>query len=170
MISAARSRNMRFYLVAQSMHQLRGKYGEDADTIKGNCDNWVFLTSKELTLLNEISDLCGSITTAGNIKRPLISVSELQRLDKERGEALILHCRQYPFISELADISAYTAFQGYDPVPLKRIADTVDTELFTASRLLQDVLMGERPWPFAKEEPADDSNATKPVDLDSLFD
>ena len=91
-------------------------------------------------------------------------------MDKERGEALILHCRQYPFISELADISAYTAFQGYDPVPLKRIADTVDTELFTASRLLQDVLMGERPWPFAKEEPADDSSASKPVDLESLFD
>ena len=40
---------MRYYLVAQSLHQLRGKYGEDADTIKGNCDNWVFLTSKEFT-------------------------------------------------------------------------------------------------------------------------
>ena len=55
MISAARSRNMRFFLVAQSKHQLLRKYGEDADTIKGNCDNWVFLTSKELDLLEEIS-------------------------------------------------------------------------------------------------------------------
>lgn len=64
MISAARSRNMRYYLVAQSLHRLCGKYGEDADTSKGNCDNWVFLTSKELDLLNEISELCGYIVTA----------------------------------------------------------------------------------------------------------
>lgn len=147
MISAARSRNMRFYLVAQSMHQLRGKYGEDADTIKGNCDNWVFLTSKELALLEEISELCGSVNTANNSKRSLISISELQRLDKERGEALILHCRQYPFISELADISAYTAFEGYEPVPLERIPDS-ETEMFSAAVLLGEALNMERPWPF----------------------
>ena len=151
MISAARSRNMRFYLVAQSMHQLRGKYGEDADTIKGNCDNWVFLTSKELALLNEISELCGSITTAGNIKRALISVSELQRLDKERGEALILHCRQYPFISELADISAYAAFEGYTSIPLKPLPN-IEPEVLTANKILQDVLAGKRKWPFSVEE------------------
>ena len=170
MISAARSRNMRFYLVAQSMHQLRGKYDEDADTIKGNCDNWVFLTSKELTLLNEISNLCGSITTTGNIKRPLISVSELQRLDKERGEALILHCRQYPFISELADISAYTAFQGYAPVPLKKVEETVDSELLTAAEVLREALTKKRPWPFAKEEIKEDSPASGNLDFSSLFD
>ena len=64
MISAARSRNMRYFLVAQSKHQLVGRYQEDADTIKGNCDNWVFLTSKELDLLTEISSLCGDIVTA----------------------------------------------------------------------------------------------------------
>ncbi|MEE0928214.1 MAG: type IV secretory system conjugative DNA transfer family protein, partial [Acutalibacteraceae bacterium] len=91
MISAARSRNMRYFLVAQSMHQLKGKYGEDADTIKGNCDNWVFLTSKELSLLNEISELCGSIYTADKHQRRLISVSELQRFSKEKGEVLIMH-------------------------------------------------------------------------------
>lgn len=147
MISAARSRNMRFYLVAQSMHQLRGKYGEDADTIKGNCDNWVFLTSKELTLLNEISQLCGNIRTGDNTTRSLISISELQRLNKERGEALILHCRQYPFISELADISQYKAFEGFSPVPLKNIPYS-ESSLFTAELLLQEVERGATPWPF----------------------
>ncbi len=148
MISAARSRNMRFFLVAQSMHQLRGKYQEDADTIKGNCDNWVFLTSRELTLLDEISALCGSISTAEHTTRRLISVSELQRLNKERGEALILHGRQYPFISELADISAYTAFEGYAPAPLEKISDSV-SELFTASSLLEQAAAGLKPWPFS---------------------
>ena len=84
MISAARSRNMRFYLVAQSLHQLKGRYGEDADTIKGNCDNWVFLTSKELALLNEISELCGNVVGVDGRIRRLISASELQRLDKTK--------------------------------------------------------------------------------------
>lgn len=113
MISAARSRNMRYFLVAQSKHQLVGKYGEDADTIKGNCDNWVFLTSKELDLLNEISELCGSVRDHNGLERRLISVSELQRLDKEKGEALIMHARQYPIITEMADISDYKMFEGY---------------------------------------------------------
>lgn len=116
MISAARSRNMRFYLVAQSLHQLRGRYGEDADTIKGNCDNWVFLTSKELALLNEISELCGNVVNGDGQTRRLISVSELQRLNKEKGEVLIMHARQYPVITEMADISMYKMYGRHESV------------------------------------------------------
>ena len=150
MISAARSRNMRYYLVAQSMHQLRGKYGEDADTIKGNCDNWVFLTSKELDLLNEISELCGTVTTADRRQRRLISVSELQRLDKQKGEALIMHARQYPHISEMADIDDYECFKGRSPVEMKPF-DLPTFHVFSAKNLAKDVLTGERLCPFSKE-------------------
>lgn len=105
MISAARSRDIRFYLIIQGLYQLSGKYGpDDAQTIKGNCGNWVFLTSRELPLLNEISELCGQDAMTGE---RLITVSQLQRLNKERGEALILLGRQYPYIAHLADISEY---------------------------------------------------------------
>ena len=147
MISAARSRNMRYFLVAQSKHQLVGRYGEDADTIKGNCDNWVFLTSKELDLLQEISSLCGEIVTADREKRPLISVSELQRFNKEKGEALIIHSRQYPFISQLADIDMYEAFKGYPPVPMKEHSSN-DYRIFSVITLLTRILLGEVPHPF----------------------
>jgi len=123
MISAARSRNMRYFLIVQGMHQLNTKYKESAETIKGNCENWVFLTSKELLLLNEVSDLCGTITTGTGEKRKLISVSELQRLNKERGEVLILNGRKYPFISELPDIDEYEMFKGYDTVVKKQNFD-----------------------------------------------
>lgn len=150
MISAARSRNMRYYLVAQSMHQLRGKYGEDADTIKGNCDNWVFLTSKELDLLNEISELCGTVTTADRRQRRLISVSELQRLDKQKGEALIMHARQYPHISEMADIDDYECFKGRAPVPMKPF-DLPTFQVFSVKSLARDVLAGTRLCPFSQE-------------------
>ncbi len=126
MISAARSRNMRYFLVVQSKHQLVGKYGEDADTIKGNCDNWVFLTSRELDLLREISELCGSIRTEEGNVRQLISVSELQRLDKEKGEALIMHAREYPIITEMADIDRYPMFGTEKSAPC---SDIVCTEI-----------------------------------------
>lgn len=138
MISAARSRNMRFYLVAQSIHQLKGRYGEDADTIKGNCDNWVFLTSRERDLLNEISFLCGEIDAwgpAGPEKRKLISVTELQRFNKEKGECLILHGRQYPFITYMTDIDSYPMFSNYQVIPIPPIeipmVPTFDVVKFT---------------------------------------
>ena len=149
MISAARSRNMRYYLVAQSLHQLRGKYGEDADTIKGNCDNWVFLTSKELDLLQEISALCGSVVTANNNQRRLISVSELQRLDKEKGEALIMHARQYPIITEMIDIDDYECFKGFEKVELEAFS-LPDVAVFSVRKLIKEIKFGLAECPFAK--------------------
>lgn len=147
MISAARSRNMRCFLVAQSKHQLLGKYGEDAETIKGNCDNWVFLTSKELDLLTEISQLCGTTTTPNGTKRALISTSELQRLDKAKGEALIMHARQYPFITEIADIDMYEDFKGYKPQPLNSFR-IPEANVFNINNYLSAVVHGRRRPPF----------------------
>lgn len=148
MISAARSRNMRYFLVVQSLHQLKGRYGEDADTIKGNCNNIVFLTSKELDLLHEISDLCGEYYTSEGYKRKLISVSELQRLDKEKGEALIIHGRQYPVITEIADIDDYEMFKGFPAPPLK--ANPVpNAGMFDLASFYNDVIAERRHLPFA---------------------
>ncbi len=147
MISAARSRNMRYYLVAQSLHQLKGRYGDDADTIKGNCDNWVFLTSREIALLTEISNLCGKIKPANADSRALISVSELQRFSKERGEALILHCRNCPIISPMADISQYKMFGIYDPVPFE-VQRLEDTTSFSLPTFLEMIKKGEAVAPF----------------------
>lgn len=103
MIAAARSRNIRFNIVVQSEKQLRSRYHEEADTIKGNCNNWIFLYSRELQTLEELSRLCGN-QKSGN---PLVTPSRLQRLNKEKGEVLIIHGRQYPFLSHLDDISLY---------------------------------------------------------------
>ena len=105
MITAARSRNIRFNLFLQSKHQLKLRYGEESETIMSNCENWLFLTSREVELLKEISDLCG--TNGGTTNQPLLSVSDLQRLDKQAGEVLILSGRNKPLISYLADIDLF---------------------------------------------------------------
>ena len=111
MITAARSRNMRFYLFVQGMHQLLGKYDRDAETIKGNCDNWFFLNSREYALLQEISQLCGT-RKKGGVEEALISTSQLQHLNKEKGECVVFYHRNYPFVSQLADISEYRMFDN----------------------------------------------------------
>ncbi len=105
MITAARSRNIRFTLVIQSKHQLIQRYREETDTIQTNCNNWIFLTSRELQLLEEISSICGKTSETKN----LITVASLQRLDKESGEILLLHDRAKPCISKLPDIENYEA-------------------------------------------------------------
>lgn len=150
MITAARSRNMRFYLVVQSMHQLRKKYDDEAQTIKGNCENWVFLSSKEIELLTEISKLCGNIRSREEDSRewPLISISQLQRLNKQRGEALIFCGRQYPFISELADIDD-CRFARYEPVPFKSVR-TWEVISIGPMELFTEIKRKKRPTPFAK--------------------
>jgi type IV secretion system protein VirD4 len=104
MMTASRSRNIRFNLIIQSMNQLVKRYGYEAETIKGNCENWIFLHSRELTLLKEIVELCGN----KSIEEPLVSVSRLQTMDKKKGEALFLIKRHFPYIGNLPDIDQYT--------------------------------------------------------------
>lgn len=103
MITASRSRNIRFNLCIQSQQQLFYRYQEEAETIKSNCNNWVFLTSRELKLLQEISSLAG-VDSNG---KAIISVSALQHLDKDRGQVFVFCGRLFPFVSELADISEF---------------------------------------------------------------
>ena len=103
MITASRSRNIRFNLIIQSIHQLRDRYGGHAETIRGNCENWVFLHSREYSLLEELVNLSGM----RNHEDPLVSVSMLQTLDKDKGEAFIMHKRKHPYIASLPDIDSY---------------------------------------------------------------
>jgi len=103
MITASRSRNIRFNLFLQSHSQLVERYGYHAETIKGNCENWVFLHSRDISLLNEIVSLSGM----RNSDLPLVTASILQTLDKEKGEAFILNKRLYPYIANLWDIDKY---------------------------------------------------------------
>jgi len=107
MITASRSRNIRFHLIVQGMEQLRHKYGEEAEILSGNCNNWIYLYSKEFSLLQDLSRLCGEVIYDNNVRMPLFSEFDLQHLDKDKGEALVLAGRSYPCLSNLADINEY---------------------------------------------------------------
>lgn len=119
MISAARSRDIRFLLVIQSKKQLLQRYGEEADTIISNCTNWIFLTSRETELLQELSILCGNQKNG----LPNMSVFDLQHFSKTNYEALILAGRLKPAKVNLLDIDKYggqTQFLEYEDIPRKK--------------------------------------------------
>jgi type IV secretion system protein VirD4 len=109
MISAARSRNIRFLLIVQSKRQLYSLYGDEADTIRSNCRNWVFLPCREMDLLNEIQQLCGDVYIEGRGYRPLMSTTALQQLKigREDSQALVLRQQNKPYLSTVKDFSCY---------------------------------------------------------------
>ena len=134
MLTASRSRNVRFTIAVQALGQLRKVYGDDASTIKGNCLCWIFLSSKDLDTLEEVSALAGTDRNG----RRLITPTELQRLDKTTGEALILRDRKGPFISHLSDISRFAVIPIQDVSIRRETKSSMDVRghLETLSRLL----------------------------------
>ncbi len=103
MVTAARSRNIRFTFIIQNFAQLYEVYGkENGETIKGNCGNIVYLISTELSALEEISKMCGEVKSKEKEKTsstPLVTVSDLQRM--QQWETIILRIRTMPFKTKL---------------------------------------------------------------------
>ncbi len=103
MITAARSRRIRFTMIIQNFAQLDSVYGkEDAETIRGNCGNIVYLITTELKALEEISKMCGEVKSKKDDKTastPLVTVSDLQRM--KQFEVIILRMRKQPFKTKL---------------------------------------------------------------------
>ncbi len=104
MVSAARSRDIRFTFIIQNFAQLNDVYGDNvAEIIKGNCGNLVYLISTEMKALEEISKMCGEVKVTDekdkNATRPLITVTDLQKM--KLFEAIIKRLRTDPFRTKL---------------------------------------------------------------------
>lgn len=103
MVTAARSRNIRFNFIIQNFAQLYQVYGkENGETIKGNCGNIVYLISSELSALEEISKMAGEVKSKDKDKTastPLVSVSALQQM--QFGEIIVLRTRMLPFKTKM---------------------------------------------------------------------
>ena len=107
MITAARSRLIRFTMIIQNFAQLDAVYGkENAQTIRSNCNNLLYLLTTELAALKEISELCGEVKVKvgkGDKEReetrPLVTVSDLQKM--KQFEAIIIRTRMNPFRTKL---------------------------------------------------------------------
>jgi len=103
MLSACRSRNIRITQVYQSFGQIENLYGSDAETLKGNSPNMVYIFSRDKLTLSEISFLLGKKRNGSDV----MSITDLQQLDEATGEAIVLRARKKPYRAHFSDISKF---------------------------------------------------------------
>lgn len=140
-VSAHRSRNIRWYMVAQSKKQLEACYPQEADTIIANCSNIYFLNSPELSLLEYLSRRAGYTTvTQDGVPAPILSVADLQGLKKGRTHTDVYFTSgSTHYVSAMPDISQYPYLSGYKkqiPIPTREFPVL---PIYSAASMLQDV-------------------------------
>ena len=111
MISAARSRNIRFHLIIQTFSQLRQIYNEfGAVNIFNNCETCICLRSNDYELEELLRKSVGKMTLPySNKEVELITNGMLRTLDK--GQAIVLaQGVRHPVIVKLPDISEYKCY------------------------------------------------------------
>lgn len=112
MISAARSRNVRFHLILQTFSQLREVYNEfGANNIFNNCQTVVCMCSNDNELEKILRDSIGKTTLPySNKEIDLVPPGTLRTLDK--GQVIILaQGSRNPFMVRLPDISQYDCYE-----------------------------------------------------------
>ena len=182
MITAARSRRIRFTMIIQNFAQLDDVYGkEEAETIRGNCGNIIYLITTELKALEEISKMCGEVKSKKDDKTastPLVTVSDLQRM--KQYEVIILRLRKQPFKTKITpywklDWGTKYPLAKY-PIRKKHEVHTFDIKEFVKNqkkkKLLEmmnaaaeddgDIPGGARPMPFGFPPMGDRDNAPIP--------
>lgn len=189
MVTAARSRAIRFTFIIQNFAQLKQVYGpENAETIKGNCGNLVYLISTELAALEEISKMCGEVKSSEKDKTastPLVTVTDLQKL--KLFEAIIIRWRLSPFKTKYTP--NFEMEWGFDIVPATfpertpKKVELFDIKEFVKEKKRQKMLasldgdskggkpglnpFGDMPNPFDRPNPFDKPN---PFDNKNPFD
>lgn len=146
MITAARSRGIRFTMIIQNFAQLDSVYGkEDAETIRGNCGNIIYLITTELKALEEISKMCGEVKSKKDDKTastPLVTVSDLQRM--KQFEVIILRMRKQPFKTKFTPYFKIDWGRKYPPakypIRKKRQVQTFDIKEFVKEQKKKKLL------------------------------
>jgi type IV secretion system protein VirD4 len=125
-------RGMRFNLFLQSFEQLKEKYDDHvANTIKSNCQTWIYLQADDLETLREVSEKLGTYTTSSYqlsashgkystpstshslnlLERKLLTVDEVHRVSRPYQ---IVLSRSHPAMMYSPDLSswAFNAMMG----------------------------------------------------------
>ncbi|MBQ6477676.1 MAG: type IV secretory system conjugative DNA transfer family protein [Bacilli bacterium] len=146
MITAARSRHIRFTMIVQNFAQLDQVYGkEEAETIRGNCGNLIYLITSELKALEEISKMCGEVKSKKDEKTastPLVTVSDLQRM--KLFDVIILRTRLQPYKASFIPYFKIDWGEKFPPskYPLrkKREVHTFDIKAFVKAQKKKKLL------------------------------
>lgn len=147
-MATIRSREISACLVLQAQSQLKALYKDNADTIIGNCDSYLFLGGKEPSTLKELSQSLGRETidtyntgesrgreqshslNYQKLGRELMSVDDLATMD---GGKCILQVRGLrPFYSDKYDITKHPNYKYLSDADKR---NTFDAEKYMSRRL-----------------------------------
>lgn len=109
MVTVGAGRGFRFHLIVQAYSQLKTKYGDEADTIIGNCSNQIYILTKDQKTAEQFSSLVGKktitdVSRSGKLlstdkshsestkERPLLMPDELMRL--KEGESVVVRANK----------------------------------------------------------------------------
>lgn len=110
MVTVGAGRGFRFHLIVQAYSQLKTKYGQDADTIIGNCSNQIYILTKDKQTAEQYSALIGTktitdVSRSGHLfsndkshsestkERPLLMPDELMNKMNE-GESVVVRANK----------------------------------------------------------------------------
>lgn len=83
MVTVGAGRGFRFHLIVQAYSQLKAEYGDDADTIIGNCSNQIYILTKDEQTAKQYSALIG-VKTITDLSRS----GQLLSTDKSHSESV----------------------------------------------------------------------------------
>ena len=159
MITAARSRQIRFTMIIQNFAQLEQVYGkEQAETLRGNCGNMIYLVTTELKALEEISKMCGEVKSKKDDKTastPLVTVTDLQKM--KENEVIIMRLRMSPFKTKFTPNYMINWGEKYPkakyPTREKKPISVFDIKAFVMNKSKKELL--EKMMKAAEQEESD---------------
>lgn len=109
MVTVGAGRGFRFHLVVQAYSQIKSRYGDEADTIIGNCSNQIYILTKDKQTAEQFSALLGTktitdVSRSGRLfsmdkthseavkERPLMLPDELMQL--KEGESVVVRANK----------------------------------------------------------------------------
>ena len=141
LMSAGRSRNIRIYMILQSLSQLKDIYGESkTETILGNVSTTVAFSCNNYDTLERFSNICGSRyikVDKVNQKEPLITASQLGAM--EIGQALIILNGRLRYITKLPDYEeVYKNVKLMKPIN-EKTHDDISVRYFDLQKLVKEM-------------------------------
>lgn len=87
MVTVGAGRGFRFHLVVQAYSQIKSAYGDESDTIIGNCSNQIYILTKDKATAEQFSALIGTktITDVSRSGQPLSTDKSESESVKERA-------------------------------------------------------------------------------------
>ena len=110
-LTAGRSRGVRMNMVVQGFDQLESAYGKnEAQTIRSNATNLVYLLSKDYQTLEEISKTLGTKKTSKTKEERVVTVDRLKNF--KLGEVLIMGDRGKSLITNVLPFNKYNYYHN----------------------------------------------------------